>query len=88
MPSRSENLTEAVGGVGEEKGLFGPFFSIDKGPSPTQLCKETAGTVSLELVLQKIFFFRLYKKSERGVFTLCSWSAIAREFCPLQDFKI
>lgn len=39
MPSRSGNLTEAVGGVGDEKGLLGPFFSIDKGPSPAQLCR-------------------------------------------------
>lgn len=47
---REFNWSRGRSGRGE--GAIWSVLSIDKGPSPTQLCKETAGTVSLELVPQ------------------------------------
>lgn len=58
---REFNWSRGRSGIGE--GAIWAIFSIDKGPSPTQLCKETAEqslwSLSCILLLHYIFLFKL-----------------------------
>lgn len=71
------------------RGFWGHFFSIDKGPSPTQLCRNRASGACPAFYTSIKFSSSNFSKKKVSMWCLHDvvLGAQSSEFCPLQDWN-